>query len=37
MVGDLRVEVKVGKPHRRYPRGVIVLGKEDLPLFLALL
>lgn len=31
---DLRVEVKAGKPHRRYPRNVIVLEEEDIPRFL---
>ncbi len=34
---DLKIEVKVGKPHRRYPKGVTVLDSEDIPLFLALL
>ncbi len=37
IAGGLRVEVKAGKPRRRYPRGVVVLGGEDVPLFLALL
>jgi predicted AAA+ superfamily ATPase len=27
--------VKVGKPHRKYPRNVIVLDEENLPIFLA--
>lgn len=31
----LRIEVKVGKPHRNYPKGVLVIGSEDLPKFLA--
>ncbi len=31
---DLKVEVKAGKPHRRYPRDVIVLEREDIPYFL---
>ncbi len=35
LANGLKVEVKAGKPHRRYPRGVIVLGGDDLPLFLA--
>jgi len=34
LAGNLRVEVKAGKPHRRYPRNVTLLGKEDIPLFL---
>lgn len=33
----LKVEVKAGKPHRRYPRGVKTLDKDDIPLFLALI
>ncbi len=33
----LKVEVKAGKPHRRYPKGVRVLSEEEIPLFLALL
>ncbi|MGC8948397.1 MAG: ATP-binding protein, partial [Thermoprotei archaeon] len=32
--GDLRVEIKAGKPHRKYPKGVIVLSEEDIPIFL---
>ncbi len=31
---NLKVEVKVGKPHRRYPKSVIVLEEEDIPRFL---
>uniref|UniRef100_A0A7J3X6U8 ATP-binding protein n=1 Tax=Thermofilum pendens TaxID=2269 RepID=A0A7J3X6U8_THEPE len=34
VAGGLRVEVKSGKPHRRYPRGTLVLAEEDLPEFL---
>jgi len=34
IAGDLKVEVKAGKPYRKYPRNVIILGKEDLPEFL---
>ncbi len=34
IAGDLKVEVKAGKPHRRYPKGVRVLDEEDLPGFL---
>jgi len=32
--GKLKVEVKAGKPHRRYPRGVTVLSEEDIQAFL---
>jgi len=34
VAGGLKVEVKTGKPHRRYPRGTLVLSEEDLPEFL---
>jgi hypothetical protein len=34
MAGDLKVEVKAGKPHRRYPKNVLVLEEEDIPGFL---
>lgn len=34
VAGDLKVEVKAGKPHRRYPRGVRVVDVEDIPFFL---
>ncbi len=34
VAGNLKVEIKAGKPHRRYPRGVKVLEKEDVPKFL---
>ena len=34
IAGDLKVEVKAGKPHRKYPKGVRVLDEEDLPGFL---
>ena len=34
IANNLKVEVKAGKPHRRYPRNVIVLEEEDLPGFL---
>ncbi len=30
----LRIEVKAGKPHRRYPRRVQVVDKDQLPFFL---
>jgi hypothetical protein len=32
---DLKIEVKVGKPHRKYPRNVEILDADTLPLFLA--
>jgi len=32
--GPFKIEVKTGKPHRRYPKDVIVLGEEDIPRFL---
>ena len=32
--GPLKIEVKAGKPHRKYPKDVIVLGEEDIPRFL---
>ncbi|MCD6373532.1 MAG: ATP-binding protein [Thermococcus sp.] len=34
IAGDLKVEVKAGKAHRKYPKSVIVLEKEDVPFFL---
>ncbi len=34
IAGDMRIEVKAGKPHRRYPRGVTVLEEEDIAWFL---
>jgi len=34
VAGNLKVEVKAGKPHRRYPRGVVVLEEEEIPGFL---
>ncbi len=37
LADGLKIEVKAGKPHRKYPKGVTVLEKEDIPLFLALL
>jgi len=30
----LKIEVKAGKPHRRYPKGVRILGENEIPLFL---
>ena len=34
VAGKLKIEVKAGKPHRRYPRGVRVVDKEQIPFFL---
>ncbi|MCX8182619.1 MAG: hypothetical protein N3D12_05825 [Candidatus Methanomethyliaceae archaeon] len=31
---DLRIEVKVGKPHRRYPKSVLILDEENIASFL---
>ncbi len=31
---ELMIEVKAGKPHRRYPKGVRVLEQQDIPVFL---
>ncbi len=35
IAGDLKVEVKAGKAHRKYPKNVIVLEEGDIPIFLA--
>lgn len=34
VAGNLRIEVKAGKPHRKYPKNVIVLEEKDIPRFL---
>ncbi|RLI95018.1 MAG: ATP-binding protein, partial [Candidatus Altiarchaeales archaeon] len=34
LAGDLKIEVKAGKSHRKYPRNVLILDEEDLPRFL---
>ncbi len=34
---ELRVEVKAGKPHRRYPKDVLVLDEENVADFLAVI
>ncbi len=34
---DFKVEVKAGKPHRRYPRGVLVVDQENVARFLAVI
>ncbi|MEM3108886.1 MAG: ATP-binding protein [Candidatus Bathyarchaeia archaeon] len=37
IAGDLKVEVKIGKPHRRYPRDVLILDEENIHLFLSVI
>jgi len=34
---NLRIEAKAGKPHRRYPKDVMILDENNLPIFLAVL
>lgn len=34
IANGLKVEIKAGKAHRRYPQNVVVLEKEDIPRFL---
>lgn len=34
IAGNMKVEVKAGKPYKKYPRGVKVVGEEELPRFL---
>ena len=34
LAGDMKVEVKAGKPHRSYPKGVEVLDEEGIAAFL---
>ena len=34
IAGDLKVEVKASKPHRKYPKDVIILEEDDIPRFL---
>ena len=34
MAGEFKLGIKAGKPKTRYPKGVTVLDKEDLPIFL---
>lgn len=34
VAGEMKIEVKEGKPHRRYPKNVVVLSKDDIPAFL---
>ncbi len=34
IASKVKVEVKAGKPHRRYPKGVKVLDEEEIPFFL---
>jgi predicted AAA+ superfamily ATPase len=37
IANNLKIEVKVGKPHRNYPKEVLILDEKNLPLFLAVL
>ena len=37
MAADLKIEVKAGKPHRKYPKSVEVLDEDTLPIFLAVI
>ena len=34
VANNLRVEVKAGKPHRKYPKNVLILEEKDIPEFL---
>jgi len=34
IAGNLKVEVKAEKPHRLYPKEVIVLEEKDIPNFI---
>ncbi len=34
IVNDMKIEVKAGKSHRRYPKGVKILEADDIPIFL---
>lgn len=34
IAADMKIEVKTGKPHRKYPPNVEILGCEDIPVFL---
>lgn len=34
---SLKVEVKLGKPHRKYPKDVMILDETNLPIFLAVI
>ena len=35
IAGDLKIEVKISKPHVRYPKDVLILDAKALPLFLS--
>ena len=37
IANNLKLEVKVGKPHRKYPKDVIILDEDNLPIFLAVI
>jgi len=34
IAGDLRIEVKAGKPHRQYPKNVLILDEDNIAEFL---
>ncbi|RLE58910.1 MAG: ATP-binding protein [Thermoprotei archaeon] len=34
---NLKIEVKAGKPHRKYPRNTLILDEEKLPVFLSII
>ncbi len=35
IAGGLKIEIKIGKPHRAYPKDVLVIDSKILPLFLS--
>ena len=35
IAGGLKVEIKVSKPHRKYPKDVLILNLKTMPLFLS--
>ena len=34
---NLKIEVKIGKPHRKYPKNVLILNHENIHLFLSVI
>jgi len=34
IANELKIEVKAGKPHRKYPRNVLIVDEESMPIFL---
>lgn len=34
VAGNMKIEVKVGKPYRKYPKGVRVIDEENIAEFL---